>query len=529
VAEDPRKLKDEAQKAQTAGKYKKALELYVKLAALDPTDAQWPQRAGDCLRKLERSAEAIQQFELAARIYAQRGFLVKAIAVAKIILQIDPSNTTAQEQVLALNTQRGIPVPVARVRPGSAPPPPSGSTPEELLPPEVSVRPAAPPPPPPAMTRPSIDPAHIDQPLAELDLRSLVPRTAPAMPALSIPGLVTGGGPPGARVMPELLPDAEDDRGPEDLDDGPPPSYQNPEARSSLPPGVVEIPTAQAPGPGIDQGLRRTPLFSDLSEQDLSELVARCEIEQREAGEIIIAEGEPGDAMYIIAEGSVRVLRGNPPVDLAQLGEGAFFGEIALATDAPRQASVMAAEPTVLLVVPRVAVNEVVRKSENALSVLIAFLRDRLVSGVLATAPLFKPFSPDERATIASKFRFLEARTNEPIVVEGERSRGLYVILVGSALAAKATSGGEQVLGTLKSGDVFGEMSLLNHEEAVATVRTTSKVWLLELPGRAFLELVMTHPQFLDYIGELADQRKRDNEVSLSGGARPLQQHVTFV
>ena len=36
---------------------------------------------------------------------------LKAIAVAKIILQIDPANDTAQEQVLALNTQRGIPTP----------------------------------------------------------------------------------------------------------------------------------------------------------------------------------------------------------------------------------------------------------------------------------------------------------------------------------------------------------------------------------------------------------------------------------
>ncbi len=473
MADDPRKLRDEAHKAQAAGKYKKALELYLKLAQLDPTDAQWPQRAGDCLRKLDKNAEAIRQFEVAARVYAQRGFLVKAIAVAKIILQIDPSNTAAQEQVLALNTARGIPAPRAR----DEAPDRRSETPE--------VAPPRPAPPPPRLRTPPAMLAASDEPLSALELRELV--TTPE---------VTG------------------------------PMLDLPTPRSSLPPGVVEIPIVEPLSWPLDHsGLRRTPLFSDLSEPDLVELVTNCQIEERQPGEVILCEGEPGDAMYVIAEGAVRVVRGHPPVDLARLGEGAFFGEIALATDAPRQASVIADEPTSLLVVPRLAVNEVVRKSEHALGILISFLRDRLVSGVLATAPLFRPFSPDERVIIAKRFRFLEARSNEPIVVEGERSRGLYVILVGGAVAVRRGATGEDVLGELRSGDVFGEMSLLNHEEAVATVRTTSKVWLLELPGRAFLELVMTHPQFLDYIGELADLRKRQNESKSGGGP----QHATFV
>lgn len=493
MAEDIRKLRDEAQKAQAAGKWKKGVELYQKLATLEPAEAQWPQRAGECLRKLDRAAEAIEQFEMAARIYAQRGFLVKAIAVAKIILQIDPSNTRAQEAVLQLNTQRGIPTP----------------------PPKVPVAPIETPP-----------PAAANQPLESLELRNLVQPAPPAPPperSIELELEELQPPPAGAPVVPDLLAGPPPPPGPR-----PPPP---PPPRSSLPPGVVEIPVAaapeEAPAPGIGQEeLRRTPLFSDLSEADLTELIARCHVELRDPGEIIIAEGEPGDSMYIVAEGSVRVVRGHPPIQLAELGEGAFFGEIALATDAPRQASVVAVTPTSLLVVPRHAINEVVRKSETALGVLIAFLRDRLVSGVLATAPIFAPFSADERSKIAARFRFLEARANEPIVVQGERSRGLYVILVCGALAIKDTAAGEQVLGHLKSGDVFGEMSLLNHEEAVATVRTTSKVWLLELPGRAFLELVMTHPQFLDYVGELADQRKRTNERSL---AAAQAQHATFV
>jgi len=59
-------------------------------------------------------------------------------------------------------------------------------------------------------------------------------------------------------------------------------------------------------------------------------------------GEVIIREGDPGAAFYIIEKGRVVVTKGNPPVEVKSCSEGDYFGELALLTDQPRAANVRA-------------------------------------------------------------------------------------------------------------------------------------------------------------------------------------------
>jgi len=74
-----------------------------------------------------------------------------------------------------------------------------------------------------------------------------------------------------------------------------------------------------------------------------------------EANSLIIREGDPSDCMYLIVAGSVSVFRNASEgrIELAQLHEGDFFGELSLVDEGPRSASVEAGESTVLLVVGR--------------------------------------------------------------------------------------------------------------------------------------------------------------------------------
>lgn len=73
------------------------------------------------------------------------------------------------------------------------------------------------------------------------------------------------------------------------------------------------------------------------------------------AGRTIFREGSRGDVAYVIETGTVDIVRDGPDgrVRLARLKQGSIFGEMALLDDAPRMASAIAVEPTVLITIKR--------------------------------------------------------------------------------------------------------------------------------------------------------------------------------
>jgi CRP-like cAMP-binding protein len=64
------------------------------------------------------------------------------------------------------------------------------------------------------------------------------------------------------------------------------------------------------------------------------------------------------------------------------------------------------------------------------------------------------------------------------------------------------------VIARLGVGDVFGEMSLLSNVPASVSVRTATRCYLLQMAREVVGEILVTHPQVLEYIGALADSRK---------------------
>ena len=91
----------------------------------------------------------------------------------------------------------------------------------------------------------------------------------------------------------------------------------------------------------------QVPLFSRLDASSIAELVGILRARTVPAGTTIIRKGDRGDAMYLIASGSVEV---NAAIGKVRLEEGDFFGEMALLSREPRSATVTAVRATDLLV-----------------------------------------------------------------------------------------------------------------------------------------------------------------------------------
>lgn len=105
-----------------------------------------------------------------------------------------------------------------------------------------------------------------------------------------------------------------------------------------------------------DNPLRKIPLFSELSDAELDRLAALGRQQACPRGEKIFAEGEPGDALYLIETGKVRISKQIPGIGeeaLAILEPGSVFGEMALLDDGPRSADAIAHEACTLFVIER--------------------------------------------------------------------------------------------------------------------------------------------------------------------------------
>lgn len=121
-------------------------------------------------------------------------------------------------------------------------------------------------------------------------------------------------------------------------------------------------------------------MLAVLDDQERSVLVARFQRRTLAPGEYAFRQGDPGEDLFLIVDGSVQIKMAvdGREVTLAVLGAGAFFGEMALLDGHPRSASAMAMGECGLLALGRADFLEVVGRSPVSMRHLLAFLSERL-------------------------------------------------------------------------------------------------------------------------------------------------------
>jgi CRP-like cAMP-binding protein len=109
----------------------------------------------------------------------------------------------------------------------------------------------------------------------------------------------------------------------------------------------------------IRSKLQGHALFTEFTALELGELLDLLDQVQVKEGDVIVKQDEPGDCMYLLVEGEVRVIhhRGGRDIALATLKDGDFFGEIALVDSGPRSADVIAQGNALLLKISHASVS----------------------------------------------------------------------------------------------------------------------------------------------------------------------------
>jgi CRP-like cAMP-binding protein len=266
------------------------------------------------------------------------------------------------------------------------------------------------------------------------------------------------------------------------------------------------------------------PFLSELGADALLAVLRLLTVHRLEDGAAVVRQGDPGQSLFLVAAGELRVhmrLPDGRERELARLFENTLFGEMALLANQPRLASVTVVGDADLVEVRAEALAQVTQAIPAVREALDRFARERLIKNLLATSPLFTPFSKAQQADLLRRFEGLESEPGAELIVQGEPGRGLYVVLSGELEVTARGPEGPVVLGRLGMGDIFGEMSLLTHQPASASVRALGKCTLLFLARTYVDRLAAAVPEVASYFAQVAERRARDNSARLSAAALP--------
>jgi EAL domain-containing protein (putative c-di-GMP-specific phosphodiesterase class I)/CRP-like cAMP-binding protein len=441
---DLRRIQDEAAAAVASGAWAAAAGLYAALEKSSPADGTWPLRLGECLRKLGKSEEAMAALTRALKAYTRQQMRNKAVAVCRLMLELDPRNPEIPAVLAWLSSKQD------------------------------------------------------DESAPGLDA---VPSPTPAILRES------------GTVQIPVAP-AKPDRTPLPL-----------EAGGSTAAAPVPDPAAK-PRPRVV--MPRTKFFTAMSEQQLRTVNERAKLLDLDPGQILYAQGDPSNALFLVASGQMAVLL---PHETGRLGRGDFFGEeVAVLPDQPRMATTRAVHTCQLHALDSDLVKQLVAETPALLDLLTTGLRERLIAWLPATNPMLAALDKPAREALMARLSFKEMAKGTLLYDSRAPDADLFLLLAGKAVASLDGRVAEH----LRPGDIFGEIALVTDSKVRAIATASEKCFILRLARDEFAALRQAYPAVGDYLVPLAQSRLdrfgHDSEVHLtSSQSMAIPSHVLLI
>lgn len=127
--------------------------------------------------------------------------------------------------------------------------------------------------------------------------------------------------------------------------------------------------------------LKQVPLFADLTDDEIEELMAAAKRRTFRAGEVIFHRDDPGQVLYVIKEGKVKICLISPDgqeISLVVFGKGDCFGEFAILDGLPRSADAIAIERVECYTLQRSDFNNAIMKNPKIAIQVLEVLSKRL-------------------------------------------------------------------------------------------------------------------------------------------------------
>ncbi|KAI6200386.1 CGMP-dependent protein kinase [Aphelenchoides besseyi] len=233
----------------------------------------------------------------------------------------------------------------------------------------------------------------------------------------------------------------------------------------------------------IRDAVQKNDFLRQLAKEQVIEFV-ECMFEMRaRAGQWVIQEGEPGDRLFVIAEGQLQVSREGQV--LGVMNAGVVFGELSLLYLCNRTASVQAITDVLLWVLNR--------STFQMITMRMGMERHSQLMNFLHKVTIFENLTEDRISKMADVMDQDYYAGGHYIIREGEKGDTFFVINSGQVRVTQQIDGESEAreIRILKQGDFFGERALLGEEVRTASIIAMNPgVEVLTLDRESFLKLI---------------------------------------
>uniref|UniRef100_A0A673WR06 cGMP-dependent protein kinase n=1 Tax=Salmo trutta TaxID=8032 RepID=A0A673WR06_SALTR len=255
----------------------------------------------------------------------------------------------------------------------------------------------------------------------------------------------------------------------------------------------------------INDAIMNNDFLKKLDPQHMREMVD-CMYERiYTEGQLVIQEGEPGNYLYVLADGLLEVMQNGKL--LGEMRPRTAFGELAILYNCKRTATVKAVSQAHIWALDRQTFQSIMMKSTQATQEeYFSFLR---------SVSLLRDLPEEKLAKIVDCLEIDYFDKGEYIIREGEEGNTFFIIAKGEVCVTQTTEGctEPQEIKTLGVGDYFGEKALISEDVRSANIISTENdTQCLVVDRDNFNQMVGTYEELQAYLKEYVEELSRCDE-----------------
>ncbi len=245
--------------------------------------------------------------------------------------------------------------------------------------------------------------------------------------------------------------------------------------------------------------VRQADIFAGFDEDGIDELLAVAREWHGRSRLTVARAGENAQAFYLIESGEMGVFRDGQQV--ATIGAGGYIGMMALLDEGAYLSTYKTVTPVKALVIDRNRFDPLLRADTTLSSQVSSGAESR---SLLKQMPLFSSLSPQQLAVIDAKLKSRRVVAGETIVQLGDPRSDLFIVANGRL---EVRNQADEIIGTLNTGEHFGEYALFADVPYTATLRAAEDSDLLLLDESTFDNLVAKYESMSHYVEQIGSGR----------------------